>query len=88
MLKFTDERVKWVSELLQGMKMIKFYAYENSFLQKLAAIRECELKELRVLAYMKVSTEPSPCVAHPSRWQLFSHPRKPTRQSCSSAQRC
>eukprot|EP00698_Gefionella_okellyi_P004133 TRINITY_DN13869_c0_g1_i1.p1 TRINITY_DN13869_c0_g1~~TRINITY_DN13869_c0_g1_i1.p1 ORF type:complete len:1343 (-),score=367.63 TRINITY_DN13869_c0_g1_i1:24-4052(-) len=42
-LKFTDERVKWTNEILLGIKSIKLYAWEESFIGKLSAIREKEL---------------------------------------------
>lgn len=35
-MKFKDERLKLMSEILNGMKVIKFYAWENS-MQKLVA---------------------------------------------------
>ncbi|KAF9932287.1 hypothetical protein FBU30_008582, partial [Linnemannia zychae] len=40
---FADARIKLSSEILQGIKVIKFYTWENSFLAKLAAIRSEEL---------------------------------------------
>jgi ATP-binding cassette subfamily C (CFTR/MRP) protein 1 len=51
----TDERVKWISEIIKGMKVLKFYAYEDAFIQKITKIRENELKSLRVLEFLKES---------------------------------
>ncbi|KAG0370512.1 hypothetical protein BGZ54_006027 [Gamsiella multidivaricata] len=42
--KFTDTRIRVMTEILQGAKVIKFFTYESSFLQKLSEIRVSELK--------------------------------------------
>ncbi|KAF9124551.1 hypothetical protein BGW39_008121 [Mortierella sp. 14UC] len=44
---FADSRIKLSSEILQGVKVIKFFTWENSFLAKLAAIRVEELALVR-----------------------------------------
>ena len=49
-LKEADARVKVVNEILQGMLVIKYYAWENSFLAKTVNIRGRELKWLRSIA--------------------------------------
>ncbi|KAF9957961.1 hypothetical protein BGZ70_009361 [Mortierella alpina] len=40
---FTDSRIRLSTEILQGIKVIKFFAWEKSFLAKLAEIRAKEL---------------------------------------------
>ncbi|KAF9575849.1 hypothetical protein EC968_001232 [Mortierella alpina] len=40
---YTDSRIRLTSEVLQGIKVIKFFAWESNFLQKLSEIRKLEL---------------------------------------------
>ncbi|KAJ3135967.1 hypothetical protein HK100_002155 [Physocladia obscura] len=40
----TDQRVRLISEILSSIRIIKFFAWENSFLDRVAAIRTEELK--------------------------------------------
>ncbi|KAF9956927.1 hypothetical protein BGZ72_002340 [Mortierella alpina] len=40
---YTDSRIRLTSEVLQGIKVIKFFAWESNFLQKLSDIRKLEL---------------------------------------------
>ncbi|KAK3822282.1 MAG: P-loop containing nucleoside triphosphate hydrolase protein [Linnemannia elongata] len=46
---FTDSRIKLSSEILQGVKVIKFFTWENNFLSKLASIRGEELALVRLI---------------------------------------
>lgn len=41
---WTDKRAKLLQELLGGMKVIKFFAWENSFLARIADYRKRELQ--------------------------------------------
>jgi len=41
---FTDMRVKLMSEILNGIRIIKYYAWEGAFMEKLTEIRTSELK--------------------------------------------
>ncbi|KFH68024.1 hypothetical protein MVEG_06754 [Podila verticillata NRRL 6337] len=50
---FTDSRIRLTAEVLQGIKVIKFFAWENSFLQKLSDIRSQELKNVGKLLYIR-----------------------------------
>uniref|UniRef100_A0A0N5AB16 ABC transmembrane type-1 domain-containing protein n=1 Tax=Syphacia muris TaxID=451379 RepID=A0A0N5AB16_9BILA len=50
-MKYKDERLKLMSEILNGMKILKFYGWENSMKKMVLAIRQKELKVLRRLAY-------------------------------------
>ncbi|KAF9430894.1 hypothetical protein BGZ76_000670 [Entomortierella beljakovae] len=45
----TDARVKLTQEVLQGMRVIKFYGWEDAFLKKLEDLRNKELKYVRTL---------------------------------------
>ncbi|KAF9181719.1 hypothetical protein BGZ50_005356 [Haplosporangium sp. Z 11] len=45
----TDARVKLTQEVLQGMRVIKFYGWEEAFLNKLEDLRTKELKYVRTL---------------------------------------
>ena len=47
--KFTDARVRLMQEILSSMRIIKFYAWENSFLQKVSLLRVAEMKIVRFL---------------------------------------
>jgi ABC-type multidrug transport system fused ATPase/permease subunit len=41
--KKTDARVKLMNEILQGIRVLKVYAWENSFMAKLAGVRQQEM---------------------------------------------
>nr|XP_023677559.1 multidrug resistance-associated protein 1-like [Paramormyrops kingsleyae] len=45
-MKFTDRRIKLMNEILSGIKILKFYAWEKAFLGQ---IRDCREKELAAL---------------------------------------
>ncbi|KAF9104630.1 hypothetical protein BGX29_001523 [Mortierella sp. GBA35] len=45
----TDARVKLTQEVLQGMRVIKFYGWEDAFLSKLEDLRNKELQYVRTL---------------------------------------
>lgn len=47
-----DKRVKIMNEVLQGIRIIKFFAWENSYLNKVNEIRDFELKTLRSSSYL------------------------------------
>lgn len=42
-MKWTDKRVKLIQELLSGMKVIKFFAWENPYLERLTKYRKAEM---------------------------------------------
>ncbi|XP_024116451.1 multidrug resistance-associated protein 7 [Oryzias melastigma] len=52
MLKCKDNRVKLMTEVLFGIRVIKFYNWEPHFTQKVAACRREELTHLRTLKYL------------------------------------
>src|SRR5438046_2828686 len=47
--KFTDARVRLTQEILNSMRVIKYYTWEKSFLAKVIDLRESELKIVRFL---------------------------------------
>lgn len=51
-MKLKDERIKMVGEILNGIKVLKLYGWEPSFLKKLADIRAKEVKEIKHMAYL------------------------------------
>lgn len=51
-MKFKDSRIKLMSEILGGIKVLKLYAWEASFLQQVEGIRQDELRLLRRAAYL------------------------------------
>lgn len=56
-MQFKDDRVKKISEILGGIKVIKFYAWEKSFQEQIRETREKELRHLRGAALMTASTD-------------------------------
>lgn len=51
-MQYKDSRIKLMNEILNGMKVLKLYAWENSFRDKVLAIRQKELNVLRKMAYL------------------------------------
>lgn len=52
-MKFKDSRIKLMSEILNGIKVLKLYAWEPSFLEQVEGIRQSELQLLRKGAYLE-----------------------------------
>lgn len=50
MVTYTDDRVKVTNEILQAIKIVKLYAWEDSFAQKVTKTRNRELNLLKVFA--------------------------------------
>ena len=48
----TDARVKLINEILSGIRVIKYYAWEQPFTEKIAVIRNLELQFLKQMAYI------------------------------------
>ncbi|CAB1338215.1 unnamed protein product, partial [Coregonus sp. 'balchen'] len=56
-MQYKDARIKLMNEILNGIKVLKLYAWENSFKDKVLEIRQKELNMLRKTAYLSaVST--------------------------------
>ncbi|KAM9748173.1 ATP-binding cassette sub-family C member 3 [Dama dama] len=51
-MKFKDSRIKLMSEILGGIKVLKLYAWEPSFLKQVEGIRQDELRLMRQVAYL------------------------------------
>ncbi|OQV17379.1 Multidrug resistance-associated protein 1 [Hypsibius exemplaris] len=51
-MKEKDGRIKMMSEILNGIKVLKLYAWEKSFQQQVTDVRERELMTLRKAAYV------------------------------------
>ncbi|GMR61820.1 hypothetical protein PMAYCL1PPCAC_32015 [Pristionchus mayeri] len=55
-LKYKDERLKLMSEVLNGMKVLKLYAWEESMAKKILGIRQKEINVLKKIAYLNALT--------------------------------
>jgi ABC-type multidrug transport system fused ATPase/permease subunit len=51
-LTFSDARVKMMNEILSGIRIIKFYAWERPFNKEVATLRSQEMQALTHLAYV------------------------------------
>uniref|UniRef100_A0A8C9FFD1 Canalicular multispecific organic anion transporter 1 n=1 Tax=Pavo cristatus TaxID=9049 RepID=A0A8C9FFD1_PAVCR len=52
-MKNKDERMKIMSEVLNGIKILKLFAWEPSFEKRINEIRACELKDLLKFSYLQ-----------------------------------
>ena len=50
-MRHKDSRIKIMNEILNGIKVIKLYAWENYFIDSILGIRK---KELKMLAYSAI----------------------------------
>lgn len=46
-MKFMDGRIRLMNEILNGIKILKFYAWEKAFLEQVLGHREKELRALK-----------------------------------------
>ncbi|XP_043568891.1 canalicular multispecific organic anion transporter 1 isoform X1 [Chiloscyllium plagiosum] len=51
-MKHKDQRMKLMNEILNGIKVMKFYAWEPSFAEQIFGIREKELKVMKKSLYL------------------------------------
>uniref|UniRef100_A0A8C6J1F9 Uncharacterized protein n=1 Tax=Melopsittacus undulatus TaxID=13146 RepID=A0A8C6J1F9_MELUD len=51
-MKNSDQRVKLLSEMLHGIKILKLYAWEPVYQRKVMSIRECEVDVLKSSGYL------------------------------------
>uniref|UniRef100_UPI00398F0E09 ATP-binding cassette sub-family C member 2 n=1 Tax=Pristiophorus japonicus TaxID=55135 RepID=UPI00398F0E09 len=51
-MKHKDQRMKLMNDILNGIKVMKFYAWESSFEEQVLAIRENELKVMKKSSYL------------------------------------
>jgi ATP-binding cassette subfamily C (CFTR/MRP) protein 1 len=54
-MKQKDQRVNLVNEVLNGIKVLKLYAWETSFMEKLLEIRKIEVDYLKKYQYLEAS---------------------------------
>ncbi|KAI8489554.1 hypothetical protein Bbelb_327210 [Branchiostoma belcheri] len=50
----TDVRLKWINESIQGIKLLKLYAWEHLFVGKVMEARKDEVKQLHSRAWWKI----------------------------------
>ncbi|XP_045623977.2 ATP-binding cassette sub-family C member 12 isoform X1 [Procambarus clarkii] len=63
-VKVTDKRVALMSEILNSMRLIKMYSWEDSFAKKISGIRKEELKKHRIGALLQaVSSTVTPSIS-------------------------
>ena len=69
-IRTADKRVKFTNELLQGIRLIKLFAWEESLMGQLHAKREAEIKQIKfnsllggVMGFFFTSVSSSPFVA-------------------------
>ncbi|CAJ0583055.1 unnamed protein product, partial [Mesorhabditis spiculigera] len=55
-MKYKDERLKMMSEILNGVKVLKLYAWEKSMEQMVLEIRMKEIRVLKELAFLNAAT--------------------------------
>ncbi|XP_030388257.1 canalicular multispecific organic anion transporter 2-like [Scaptodrosophila lebanonensis] len=55
-MQYKDERIKLMNEILNGIKVLKLYAWEPSFEKQVLNIREKEIKTLKSTAYLNASS--------------------------------
>ncbi|THG96760.1 hypothetical protein EW026_g5132 [Hermanssonia centrifuga] len=52
-VQITDQRVRLTTEVLQGIRLIKFYAWEDFYVHQIGSLRERELKAVRRVAFAR-----------------------------------
>ncbi|KAH9380804.1 hypothetical protein HPB48_020242 [Haemaphysalis longicornis] len=55
LMKHKDRRLKLMNEILGGIKVLKLYAWENSFQERVQQIRDDEIKSLKIQAYLSAA---------------------------------
>lgn len=55
-MKFKDQRMRLMNEILSGIKVLKLYGWEPSFEENVQEIRSKELLKLRHIAYLNACT--------------------------------
>ena len=59
----TDKRVSLMNEVINSIRLIKMYAWEESFSEKIQSIRLDEMKVLQKTAFLQsISFSITPCV--------------------------
>lgn len=47
--KVTDKRISLTEEILQGVRFVKYFAWEASFIDQLQALRNVEIRNVQIL---------------------------------------
>ncbi|RKO88876.1 P-loop containing nucleoside triphosphate hydrolase protein, partial [Blyttiomyces helicus] len=56
-VKFRDDRIKNISDMLAGMQVVKLYAWEEPFADKITEIRDTELKYIKQASVLRALNE-------------------------------
>lgn len=54
-VKFTDRRVRLTTEVLQGIRLLKYFAWEGFYMDEITGLRRKEIKTLKVMALARAS---------------------------------
>lgn len=54
-MKKKDERVRIITEILNGIKVIKLYGWELSFVKRINSIREEEMHQLKIFQFLEAT---------------------------------
>jgi hypothetical protein len=57
-LEWTDKRLKMVNEVLQGIRVLKFYSWEESYSKIVSGLRENEVGAIRSMGYLGAGMMP------------------------------
>ena len=55
-MKLKDSRIKLTSEVLNGIEVLKLYGWENSFGDRIQAIRNSEVEILQTMAFLEAGS--------------------------------
>ena len=50
-----DERVRLITEILNGIKVLKLYGWEQSFVQRIDEIRDQEVHQLKIFQFLEAT---------------------------------
>ncbi|KAK1798739.1 hypothetical protein P4O66_007035, partial [Electrophorus voltai] len=73
-MKYMDGRIKLMNEILNGIKILKFYAWEKAFLEQVLGYREKELRALKksqILYSISIASFNSSSFLFPSEYLLL-----------------
>ncbi|KAH7103342.1 ATP-dependent bile acid permease [Auriculariales sp. MPI-PUGE-AT-0066] len=54
-VKMTDKRVRLLHEVLQGIRLLVLFSWQNHYTERLVGMRRSELKNIRKLAYIRAT---------------------------------
>lgn len=54
-MKKKDERVRIITEILNGIKVIKLYGWELSFVKRINSIRAEEMHQLKIFQFLEAT---------------------------------